>query len=117
MNKRKATSVAAVSSPLLLPALIISAAKGRLPSHPRLRRMHTYLRHHGVEDIPKLERADKDQSGRDALWVRSLLGQHAKVEHHPANETGAQLAKKLNVKVADARVELVTDEKVVCGVA
>ena len=80
-------------------------------------RNQTYLAHHGVEDIPELKEGDKDKGGGETLGLAGLLGHHAEVDDDPANEPGAQLAEELNVKVADARVELVADEKVVRGVA
>ena len=70
----------------------------------------------GVDDVKGLKDQDGNHRVGDTAKIVPLLASHAKIEQDPADKTGAELDKVLDVKSrvgrrAEARVELTTKDK------
>ena len=75
--------------------------------------LETYLVVESVDDVPQLERADEDHAVGDSAAERHILvAGTANVDQRPENEAGAKFVERLNVKGANAGVELASDEPV-----
>jgi len=77
------------------------------------------LAQHGVEDVPRLKRADEDHRvGHMALHLE-LLQQHRQVDDDPPDQPRSQLAEILQIErpPKDSGIQLVPDEKIVNDVA
>ena len=73
----------------------------------------THLKPEGVSHIQGLEYHHHGQCWGEGPVPGVGLGQENQVNHQPANQARAQLTEKLQVKVSNARVQLVTDEEII----
>jgi hypothetical protein len=77
---------------------------------------HAYLIQKSVENVVELEHANQEDGGRDSTEL-VLLHNARNVDDDPADQPRTQLAEKLPIKAANARVQLAADVQVVHRVA
>ena len=73
----------------------------------------THLKPEGIGHVQGLEYHHHGQCWGEGPILGVGLGQENQVNHQPANQAWAQLTEKLQVKVSNARVQLVTDEEII----
>mmetsp|Transcript_18439 Transcript_18439/g.69773 ORF Transcript_18439/g.69773 Transcript_18439/m.69773 type:complete len:394 (-) Transcript_18439:86-1267(-) len=67
----------------------------------------------GVPDVQPLKHIDEDHGRGDVSEPLILLERAAQIEHRPSDQAWPKLAKLLEIKIANARVQLAADEEVV----
>lgn len=63
-----------------------------------------------IEHVPRVKRDGEDHAVGDAPDALVLPRDERQVEHDPEDQARAHLVERLDVKVAEARVEAATDE-------